>query len=185
MQNKFGITKDMIIEIMKGVSRGMRVFTELKAKYDVQLSNKNISEILGKIMEEVASKIFSNRLGYPVKKAMKDRDPDLYFTKIELPIEIKVTSTEDAWTGGEFSKRPFDYLLVAWGGQEYNEFFVCFTHLDKSDWKSNMAKNFYGPSLKAKTVYDKKDKIIFIGRLEPTPRGAVKIKRENINQKSL
>lgn len=179
--NKFGITKEMILEILRGVSKRMRAFNELKIEYDIHLSNKNLSEIIGKIMEKVAADVFSKRLGYDVNRAMADRDPDLIFTKINLPMEIKMTSTDNAWTGGEFSQRPFDYLLVSWG-EDTKEFFCCLVHLEKSDWKSNMSKKFYGPSLSSKTIYDKKDKIIFIGNLEITKRGAIKIKRERINE---
>ncbi len=179
LTNKFAITKEMILEILKGVSKRMQAFNELKIDYDIHLSNKNLSEIIGKIMEKVAADVFSKRLGYEVKRTMADRDPDLIFTKISLPIEIKMTSTKNAWTGGEFSQRPFDYLLVSWG-EDAKEFFCCLVHLDKSDWKSNMSKKFYGPSLSAKTVYEKKDKIIFCGYFEITNRGTVRIKREKI-----
>ena len=77
-------------------------------------------------MEKVSSDIFTKKLGYPVKRAMADKDPDLVFTKINKPMEIKVTSTTNAWTGGEFSKRPFDYLLVSWNPENYKQFFCCF-----------------------------------------------------------
>ncbi len=180
--NQFDITKEMIMEILNGVSFRMQKFKkELMDGYDIHFSNKNLSEIVGKIMEKVSADIFTKRLGYEVKRALADRDPDLVFTKLNKPMEIKVTSTDNAWTGGEFSQRPFDYLLVSWGGN-FDEFFCCLTHLDKSEWKSNISKKFYGPSLNAKIVYNKKDKTIFFGSFEVTKRGAIKIKREKISQ---
>ena len=148
-------------------------------EYDLSFSNKNLSEIIGKIMEKTSADIFTKRLGYDVKRALADREPDLLFTKINKPMEIKITSTENAWTGGEFSQRAPDYLLVSWGGN-FDEFFCCLVLLDKTDWESNISKKFYGPSLKAKTVYNKKNKIIFFGTFEVTPRGTIKIKREKI-----
>jgi len=178
--NEFNITKEIVIEILEGVSFRMQKFKkELMDEYDLSFSNKNLSEIIGKIMEKVASDVFTKRLGFEVKRALADREPDLLFTKINKPMEIKITSTEDAWTGGEFSQRPFDYLLVSWGG-DFDEFFCCLTHLDKKDWESNISKKFYGPSLKAKTIYNKKDKIIFYGNFKVTERGTIKVGRQKI-----
>ncbi|MBI2558134.1 hypothetical protein HYW20_02320 [Candidatus Woesearchaeota archaeon] len=170
----------MVIEILKGVSfRMKKIKEEVMEEYDISFNNKNLSEIIGKIMEKVASDVFTKRLGYEVKRALADRDKDLVFTQINKPMEIKMTSTENAWTGGEFSQRAPDYLLVSWGGN-FDEFFCCLVKLDKSDWESNISKRFYGPTLKAKTVYNKKDKVIFYGNFEVTKRNAIKLKREKI-----
>lgn len=181
MVNEFKITKEMIVEIFNRVSFRMRKFKiEFIDEYDIQFNNKNLSEIIGKMMEKVASEVFTKNLGYTVRRAMADRDPDIYFTKIDKPMEIKMTSTDITWTGGEFSQRPFDYLLVSWGGN-FDEFFCCLVHLEKKDWQSNINKKFYGPTLKAKTIYDMEDKIIFIGDFLITDRGTIKIKRHKIS----
>lgn len=159
-------TRENLLEIMKEVSRRMgEIKKYLIDPYEVCFSNKNLSEIIGKIMEKVASDIFSKKLGYEVINAKKDKDPDLFFTKIELPMEIKMTSTTNAWTGGEFSQRPFTYLLCSWGGN-FDEFFVCCVHLEKGDWKSNMSNNFYGPSFSIKKLAEKKDKIVLVGKID-------------------
>jgi len=180
MRNPFGLDKNIIIEIMKDVSKKIKkADNEVFKPCGIHLSNKNMSEIIGKIMEKSASDILSKKLGYEVKNAQGDFEPDLYFTKIKKAIEIKITSTDNAWTGGEFSKRPFEYLLVSWS-KNFDEFFVAFTHLDKKDWHSNMSKNFYGPSYPAKDLQKKRSKIVFLGQLEKTPLGAIKIKRELI-----
>jgi len=164
------VTRDNLLEIMKEVSRRMlEVKKFLMDPYEVCFSNKNLSEIIGKIMEKVASDVFTKNLGYEVKNAKADREADLIFTKINLPMEIKMTSTTNAWTGGEFSQRPFDYLLVSWGGN-FDEFFVCCVKLQKEDWKSNMSKNFYGPSLSMKKLNSIKDKIILIGKIDNNGR---------------
>lgn len=163
-------TRDNLLEIMKEVSRRMlEVKKHLMDPYEVCFSNKNLSEIIGKIMEKVASDVFTKNLGYDVKNAKADREADLVFTKINLPFEIKITSTKNAWTGGEFSQRPFDYFLVSWGGN-FDEFFVCCVKLHKKDWKSNMSKNFYGPSLSMKKVNSIKDKIVLIGKIDEKGR---------------
>lgn len=163
-------TRENLLEIMKEVSRRMlEVKKYLMDPYDVCFSNKNLSEIIGKVMEKVSADFFTKKLGYEVKNAKADREADLVFTKINLPIEIKMTSTKNAWTGGEFSKRPFDYLLVSWGGN-FDEFFVCCVKLQKEDWKSNMSKNFYGPSLSLKKVKEINDKIILIGKIDEKGR---------------
>jgi len=185
MDTSFGLDKSTVIEIIKEVSYKIRKANdEVFKPYGIRLSNKNLSEIIGKITEKTAADILSKKVGYEVINAQKDSDPDLFFAKTGKSIEIKITSTNDAWTGGEFSKRPFDYLLISWGGNNFDEFFVAFVHLEKKDWKSNISKNFYGPSYRAKFLYEKADKIIFLGKLEKSLRGAVKIKRENISTQS-
>jgi len=181
LAKKFGLDEKTVLEIVKEVSEKMQKVDEILIKpYDIHFSNKNLSEIIGKIMEKTAADILTKKLGSEVKNAKSDSDADLTFFDGGWKIEIKITSTDNAWTGGEFSKRPFEYLLVSWGG-EFDEFFVAFTHLKKKDWHSNMSSNYYGPSYSAKDLLKKKDKIIFIGKLETTERGGIKIKREKIN----
>ena len=175
---KFGLTKEIVLESLKIVVSRMRKFNQKWG--DLCLSRKNISELIGKIMEKACADTFSKKLGYEVKRALADRDPDLTFTKINIPMEIKMTSTDNSWTGGEFSKRPFDYLMVSWGGN-FDEFFCCLVHLEKNDWKSNFQNNYYGPSLSAKTIHDKKDKIVFFGEFITTDRGTIKLKREKVD----
>ena len=161
--NEFGLTKSLILEVMRETARRMKHLKQhFIDEYDVHMSNKNISEILSKVMEKVAADIFTERLSYKVEKAKADREPDLFSTKIKRPLEIKVTSTDVAWTGGEFSKRPFDYLLVSWGGG-FDEFFVALAHLEKKDWTSRIKQSYYGPSFPAKALFKRKDKEIFIG----------------------
>ena len=68
--NKFGLTKVMVIEVLKGVSFRMQKFKkELMDEYDLSFTNKNLSEIIGKIMEKVCADTFTKRLGYEVKRA--------------------------------------------------------------------------------------------------------------------
>jgi len=180
MGNDFGLDRTVVLEIIRETSIKMRkADNEVFKAYEISLSNKNLSEIIGKIMEKTSAEILSKKLGYEVRNAQSDSEPDLNFTKIGKAVEIKITSTDVAWTGGEFSKRQLDYLLVSWGGH-FDEFFAALTHLDKQDWHSNISKNFYGPSYKAKDLYNKKDKIIFLGSFEVSSRGSVKLKRENV-----
>ena len=163
-------TREYLLKILKEVSKRMKVVDEiLIKKYDVGFSNKNLSEIIGKIMEKVSSEIYTKELKFEVKNAKSDKEPDLYFTKLELPLEIKMTSTLNSWTGGEFSKRPSHYFLVSWGGN-FDEFFICVVKLQKSDWKSNMSKNYYGPSLSIKKLREIEDKLILIGEIDDKGR---------------
>ena len=179
---QFGLSREMILEVARGTSKCMNDFRrDFIDKYGVNLSNKLISELVGKIFEVQCERVFTKHLGYEVRKEKSDKEPDLYFTKLEKPMEVKLTSTLNAWTGGEFSKRPFDYLLVSWGGQ-FDEFFVALVHLEKKDWKSNFSSNFYGPSYSTKKLYARKDKIVFMGSFEKSVRGAVKLVRERISR---
>ena len=170
----------MIVKIVSETSKRMQEANKhVFQKYDIHMSNKNLSEILSKIMEKVASDVFTAHFGSEVRKAGSDREPDLTFTKTGRMLEIKVTSTANAWTGGEFSKRPLDYLLVSWGGN-FDEFFVAFTHLKKSDWTSRFQSNYYGPSFDIKKLYKKKDKEIFLGNLTRNEKGNIKMLRKKM-----
>ncbi|HII53693.1 hypothetical protein COT30_03350 [Candidatus Micrarchaeota archaeon CG08_land_8_20_14_0_20_49_17] len=178
--NTFGINRTTALELAKETSVCMLGFKrDFIDKYGVNLSNKLISELVGKIFEVQCERVLTKRLGYEVRKEKRDKEPDLFFTRINKPLEVKLTSTTSAWTGGEFSKRPFDYLLVSWGGN-FDEFFMALVHLEKKNWKSNFESNFYGPSYSAAKLYERKDKIVLLGSFEKTPRGTVKIVREKI-----
>jgi hypothetical protein len=178
--NSFRITKSMILEILIELIKRMKALKEGTIKpYDIRFSNKNLSEMMGRIMEKIAAEIFTKRLGYLINSSKSDRDPDLFFTKLNKPLEIKITSTDTAWTGGEFSQRPFDYLLVSWGG-DFDEFFVCLVPLQKEDWTSRISKKFYGPSYHIKKLFERKDKLIFIGDLIKKGE-TVKLIREKIS----
>lgn len=164
-------TRQDVLAIVKEVSRRMKaVKKNLIEPYDIFFSNKNLSEIIGKIMEKVSANHYTKKLGYKVDNAKSDKEPDLFFTKTKLPIEIKITSTRNAWTGGEFSKRPFHYFMVSWGGDDFDEFFVCVVKLEKTDWKSNMSKNYYGPSLSLKKLNELEDKIVLVGKINEKGR---------------
>lgn len=177
----FGITREIALEIAQGTSNCMLDFKrDFIDKYGVNLSNKLISELVGKIFEVQCEKILTKHLGYEVRKEQSDKEADLTFTGINKLLEVKLTSTVTAWTGGEFSKRPYDYMLVSWGGN-FDEFFIALVHLTKKDWQSNFSKNFYGPSYSAKKLYARKEKRILLGSLEKNSRGTIKIVREAIN----
>ena len=153
-------------------------------EYDIKFSNKNLSEIIGKIFEKETAEYLDKNTEFKVINAESDKDPDLCFYKngeIIKNIEIKVTSTKSSWTGGEFSKRPFDYLLISWGG-DYNEYFIVYTHIEKEEWDSNIAKGYYGPSFKVKKLNEKDDKIILLGSINHKGTGII---RENLFQTKL
>ncbi|MEM3086105.1 MAG: hypothetical protein QXT68_03070 [Halobacteria archaeon] len=171
----------MVRKVARETAECMSDFkTNFVEKYKINISNKLTSELVGKIFETRCESIFSKSLGYAVRREASDKDPDLYFTRINRPLEVKLTSTLTAWTGGEFSKRPFDYLLVSWGGS-FDEYFVALVRLVKKDWKSNYQKKFYGPSYSAKKLYERKDKKVFMGDFKVNEsRGSVKIVRERI-----
>jgi hypothetical protein len=181
----FGITRVNLFEIAKIVSFKMGKIKELLFdEYDIQFSNKNLSEIIGKIFEKETAEYLSKVTDYRVVNAKSDQDPDLSFRKKKKNIkfvEIKVTSTATAWTGGEFSKRPYDYILISWG-ENYDEYFIAYTHLEKEDWESNIKKGYYGPSFKVKDLKKKKNKTILLGRIN---KRGTRVIRENLFQTKL
>jgi len=188
-KNPFDITREMILEVLKESSQAMNFFiNEFKKKYDVKLSGKILSETFSNLLEQISSKVFSKYLSYEVKKAKSDNDPDLVFTKLDMPLEIKVTSGQ-VWRGGEFSKRASYHLFVS-RDDDFNEFFVALVNMEsgKDLWISSMqqGKNYYAPSFKKDQIYELKDKIvIFVGNVIKNHKGTVKLQRESINQQNL
>lgn len=146
-----------------------------KKKRELPFKNKNLSEIISMAFETEAAIFYSNKLNSNVRNAKNDNEPDLYFERYSLSLEVKVTSTNNVWTGGEFSKRPFHYLLVSWGGKNFDEFFVCCTKIEKEEWKSNIKNNYYGTTLSVKKLKEKNDVKILFGNIEKN-----KVVREKI-----
>lgn len=165
--DRFQLSRVPVIEVLRLTCATMQEFNRVFMKpYEVRLSNKNVSEILGKVLESHAASVFTQLVGYEVRKERSDRDPDLFFTGIGLPLEVKVTSTATGWTGGEFSKRPFDYLLISWDPNSlYDRYFAALVHLEKEDWVSRMANDYYGPSFSAKRLSEKRERREFVGRI--------------------
>lgn len=185
MQNKedFGVNKGNMIAITKNVTFKMLKLKEMLVdEYEIHLSKKNLSEIVGKIFEKESAAFLTKNTKYKVVNAQSDKDPDLTFfkgSKTVHKVEIKITSTTNAWLGGEFSRRPFDYLLISWG-ENFTDYFIAYTHLETDEWQSNISKRFYGPSYKTKFLKEKQDKNIFLGSLSES---GTKLIRENIYQK--
>lgn len=179
---QFKLSRKPIIEVLRLTCATMQEFNRLFIRpYEVRLSNKNMSEILGKVLETHASTVFTQLAGHEVRKETSDRDPDLFFTDIDRPLEVKVTSTATGWTGGEFSKRPFDYLLVSWDPVSlYDRYFASLAHLEKQDWESRMANDYYGPSFSARRLSEKTDRIDFVGSIVRGKQGGVRLAWEDV-----
>ena len=180
--NPFGVNREMILEILKESSKTMKWFIKkFKKKFDVKLSGKLLSEIFSNLLEQRASKIFSKRLRYEVRKANSDNDPDLFFTRLNLPMEIKVTSGQ-VWRGGEFSKKASWHLMVA-RNDAFDEFFVCLVNMDSNGGSSmQQGKDYYAPSFKKDKIFELQKQIpVFVGRIDKSERGAIKIILEKVS----
>jgi len=180
---KYGITESNMRQIARNVSRKMQNYKSLIDKDELALSNKNLSETVGKQFEREVAVFLNDNTKYQVINARSDKDPDIQFLEngeVKKYLEIKVTSTERGWTGGEFSKRPYDYLLISWGS-DFNSYFIAYCHVEKKDWKSNIDKNYYGPSLTLSSLKGKNLEIL----LGSTTNNGNKLIRENIGQSKL
>lgn len=182
--NPFGITRNMVLEVLTESSKAMKWFLKkFKKKFDVKLSGKLLSEIFSNLLEQKASRVFSKRLSYEVRKASSDNDPDLFFTKINLPMEIKVASGQ-VWRGGEFSKRASWHLMVS-RNETFDEFFVCLVNMNSKGglWVSSMqqGKDYYAPSFKKDKIFELKNQIpVFVGKIIKSERGAVRLVLEKV-----
>ena len=182
--NPFGITRKMVLEILKESSKAMNFFVKnFKEKHNAQLSGKLLSETFSNLLEQKASQILTKRLGYEVQNPSGDRTPDLIFTKLGKPLEIKVTS-EMNWRGGEFSTRPTYHMFVS-RNDKFNEFFVVLIDMSKEGglWESSMqkGKRYYAPYFKKEKIYEMRNKAdILIGKITKNKKGTIKLIREKV-----
>ena len=119
------------------------------------LSSKTISEIASQWLEVA----FKN--GIEAECPKKDSEPDCKIFNKETqkmdPWELKCTSGEN-WRGGEYSKRPGYYVLMAYNitGENEIECFAGRLYLVESDWNKSK-KNKEGKKNYYATTFGKKD----------------------------
>lgn len=133
---------------------------DIFSKYEFRTKLK--SEIVSSLVVSHAEKYFNSK-GRIVRKDKTDRDPDLFFTKENLPLEIKVSrhSKSLKWQGGEYSKRYGQFVLVSWRMMEANlfnergmEFYAITCILDNSDFIS-LGPDYYGTGFSAEKLIQK------------------------------
>ena len=123
-------------------------------------STKLKSEILSNLIESVVSELITEAVA-PGKDHMADLIVD------GTPLEIKTTATSDSWRGGEFSKRPGDYIMVGW--EEVCgvlKTFMLHTFLEESHWKSSGSGNYYATSISLSDIIEKVPYNILKGKVE-------------------
>lgn len=182
---KVSLSKNLIKQAIKQSSDiTKRVFFSLENEgisVDKVFSNKNKSEIISTILETKLAQVLNKSLEDTVINAQKDADSDIRFVEKDIPLEIKITSTLNAWTGGSLSNRPATYLLVSWGGN-YDEFFVSLIYLDKEDWRSG-GDSYYGTSFSKKELIRNTNRVDLLGNLKLSERGGkqtIKMTRERV-----
>ena len=112
-----------------------------------RLRTKLYSELISNIIEE------SFRVTVPgVRVGVADGEPDLYIW--DHPVEIKTAANNRVWRGGDFSKRPGEYLLVGYTQTDKRtlKWFVVQTELTKSEWISSGSDNYYATSVNLDSV---------------------------------
>ena len=90
--SEYGINKQIINQSLNTAYKVLELI-----KTYVNLSEKVRSEIISGIMEKELSRLLTEKLGFPVKSAASDMEPDLLFTgfKTENTVEIKVAYMPD------------------------------------------------------------------------------------------
>jgi hypothetical protein len=123
---------------------------------------------------ETQSALYYNSIGITTLSCKNDTEPDLYFSDIEQPCEIKVTSSSKReWMGNHISKKSSEYILISWDYQEETDtlfgrepekltFSVINVFLDKSDWMT-LGEEYNGTKITSKMLDGKKVKILVDG----------------------
>jgi len=116
-------------------------------KIGLTKTKKQLSEDIAGLFETIMESEYRN-----IRAPKKDSEPDLYFG--DIPIEIKVTSTE-TWRGGGYSKRSGYFLLLNWSIENNQpKFFIAGINMKENDWSTGK-DNYYA------TTFSKRDLIDF------------------------
>lgn len=154
------------------------------------ISNKTISEIISGVVAEELSLVMNEKhelADYYFRIGTNDNEPDMVVENINDEqrswkgvAEIKVSkATQDVrgncnttWRGGELSKRDGDYFFVSYdyvdGGIKW---FVCYSHVSKSNWKSSLQNGYYAMTLSAEKLITEHLGEIIIGALSFSAKG--------------
>ena len=128
-------------------------FADLKSAYDkhrIVKTKKQLSEDISALFETAMENLYED-----VEAPKKDSEPDL--RKNGKGVELKTTEGEQ-WRGGEYSKRPSQYLLISWDLVDQDlKFFVASLYLEEEDWKTSTSDKYYA------TIFGKKE---IISRIE-------------------
>tara|TARA_R100000005_G_C4883335_1_gene133877 strand:+ start:70 stop:582 length:513 start_codon:yes stop_codon:yes gene_type:complete len=152
------LLSDNLSEINSKLNEGFEDYKSIPG-YDKH-STKLKSEILSNLIESVVSDLLKEAIAPGV-----DHMADLIVDG--TPLEIKTTATSDSWRGGEFSKRPGDYIMVGW--EEVSgvlKTFMLHTFLEKNHWKSSGSGNYYATSISLSEILDKVPFKVLKGGLE-------------------
>ena len=191
---EYGIDRKMINHSLNTAFE----FLEQIKKY-VNLSEKVRSEIISGIMEKELSRLLTEQLGFPVKSAASDMEPDLLFTgfKTENTVEIKVAYMPDGrgtWRGGSFSKRDAPHLLIA-RNSDLSKVYITILRMSPEDWKSpanagRKEQTYYAHTISKKELLLREDKVEFYGSVERrlkkdgTPSHIIDMVLEKLNVKN-
>jgi len=123
-----------------------------------RLRKKLYSELISNILEE------SIRVIVPgATVGVGDNEADVYVCG--HPYEIKTIAENRVWRGGDFSKRPGDYLLISYriGQDKRLGWFVLQTKLEESEWISSGSGNYYATSVDLDYILNRGDYRILWG----------------------
>ena len=129
------------------------------------------SAVLSNLFENVSAEYFTS-IGIRCNPAESDKDPDLYFPKLEKPVEIKVTGLDSwdskkiAWMGGKYSKRTADFILVAWYYNDFKNslfdddeaeirFYMVNTFIEQSEWNVISDDSYYATKFTSEQLKNK------------------------------
>tara|TARA_A100001201_G_scaffold135511_1_gene123844 strand:+ start:65 stop:595 length:531 start_codon:yes stop_codon:yes gene_type:complete len=154
---------DNLGSIIKNIEGRQKLLKQAMGKGYDKLSTKLKSELLSNLLEAAVEETIKD-----VYAPTKDSEADVVFTQFDdKPLEIKTTATTDSWRGGEFSKRPGDYLMVGWeeiGGEL--RLFMLLTYLTKKDWISSGSDNYYATNINLSKIVENIDYKVLIGDVE-------------------
>ena len=134
--------------------------------YYPEMKTKDLSCNVSAVLTMEAARYF-NSIGQACRVERTDKDPDLYFSELDIAVEIKTTrcreNTNPKWMGGGYSKRSGLNILVAWDRVDTNldgnhgyKFYITSCNLDKALWKT-LGADYYATGISLKEIPNRID----------------------------
>ena len=169
---------------LRNVEETVKVLSKYKG-----ISTKTISEVISGVVAEELSLVMNEKhelADYFFRIGSNDNEPDMVVEDVSGDrkwkgvVEIKVAkckqdkrrNCDTTWRGGRLSKRDGDYFFVSYDYVDGEiQWFVCYSHVNKSDWNHAQQGKYYAITFKAQELIEKHLGEVVIGALSWSAKG--------------
>ena len=136
-------------------ARRIEHFREICRDIGINLSRKQLSEMLSGVIETAFEDVATTRYGdyqCEIIAPKTDDSADLIFDGVDVEIKTKYGKA-GSWRGGAFSKREADYLFVSWVDAPFG-LFALHRYVTEEMWRGGNVGNYYATYLDLEDIMD-------------------------------